>query len=84
MTHSFKLITPISPTVVSISLATCMYIFVCLSVCLSRWIKFEEDVEEGSGRWGRPHISALDFHSLADLRTGLESGEVSHDYHVMH
>ena len=40
----------------------------------ARWIKFEEDVEEGSGRWGRPHISALAFHSLADLRRGLEEG----------
>ena len=40
----------------------------------ARWIKFEEDVEEGSGRWGRPHISALAFHSLADLRRGLERG----------
>ena len=40
----------------------------------ARWIKFEEDVEEGSGRWGRPHISALAFHSLVDLRKGLEKG----------
>lgn len=41
----------------------------------ARWIKFEEDVEEGSGRWGRPHVSALAFHSLVDLRKGLEKGE---------
>ena len=40
----------------------------------ARWIKFEEDVEEGTGRWGRPHISALAFHSLVDLRRGLERG----------
>jgi hypothetical protein len=40
----------------------------------ARWIKFEEDVEEGSGRWGRPHVSALAFHSLVDLRRGLEKG----------
>lgn len=37
-----------------------------------RWIKFEEDVEVGG--WGRPHISALAFHSLAALRKTLESG----------
>ena len=42
-------------------------------VVVVRWIKFEEDVE-GSG-WGRPHISALTFHSLAALRKTLESGE---------
>ncbi len=40
----------------------------------ARWIKFEEDVEEGSGRWGRPHVSALTFHSLIQLRRGLEKG----------
>ena len=40
----------------------------------ARWIKFEEDVEEGTGRWGRPHISALTFHSLADLQRGLDKG----------
>ena len=40
----------------------------------ARWIKFEEDVEEGSGRWGRPHVSALAFHSLVDLRKGLDKG----------
>ncbi len=40
----------------------------------ARWIKFEEDVEEGSGRWGRPHVSALAFHSLVELRRGLEKG----------
>ena len=38
----------------------------------ARWIKFEEDVE-GKG-WGRPHISALTFHSLVALRKTLESG----------
>jgi len=40
----------------------------------ARWIKFEEEVEEGSGKWGRPHISALAFHSLAELKRGLDGG----------
>ena len=40
----------------------------------ARWIKFEEDVEQDVGRWGRPHVSALAFHSLVDLRKGLEKG----------
>lgn len=40
----------------------------------ARWIKFEEEVEEGSGRWGRPHISALAFHSLVELKRGLDDG----------
>ena len=40
----------------------------------ARWIKFEEDVEDSAGRWGRPHVSALTFHSLVELRKGLEQG----------
>lgn len=42
----------------------------------ARWIKFEEDVEQEAGRWGRPHVSALAFHSLVELRKGLEKGLV--------
>ena len=41
----------------------------------ARWIKFEEDVEEGCGKWGRPHISALAFHSLVEVQRGLEKGQ---------
>ncbi|XP_021352339.1 band 3 anion transport protein-like isoform X2 [Mizuhopecten yessoensis] len=40
----------------------------------ARWIKFEEDVEEGAERWGKPHVASLSFHSLLELRRGLESG----------
>ena len=39
----------------------------------ARWLKFEEDVES-AGRWGRPHVSALTFHSLVELRRSLEQG----------
>ena len=42
----------------------------------ARWIKFEEDVEQEAGRWGRPHVSALAFHSLVELRKGLEKGKM--------
>lgn len=41
----------------------------------ARWIKFEEDVEEGAERWGKPHVASLSFHSLIELRKGLEQGE---------
>lgn len=40
----------------------------------ARWIKFEEDVEEGAERWGKPHVASLSFHSLLELRRGLEQG----------
>ena len=39
----------------------------------ARWIKFEEDVEQND-RWGKPHIASLSFHSLLELRKGIESG----------
>lgn len=40
----------------------------------ARWIKYEEDVEEGAERWGRPHVAPLSFHSLLNLRRCLETG----------
>ena len=40
----------------------------------ARWIKFEEEIEEGALRWGKPHVSSLSFHSLLELRRCLEQG----------
>ncbi|XP_073840972.1 anion exchange protein Ae2 isoform X1 [Musca autumnalis] len=42
----------------------------------ARWIKYEEDVQEGSDRWGKAHVSSLSFHSLLNLRRCLETGVV--------
>ncbi|XP_028156778.1 anion exchange protein 2 [Ostrinia furnacalis] len=42
----------------------------------ARWIKYEEDREEGSDRWGKPHVASLSFHSLLNLRRCLETGVV--------
>ncbi|BES98106.1 Band 3 cytoplasmic domain [Nesidiocoris tenuis] len=42
----------------------------------ARWIKYEEDVEEGAERWGRPHVASLSFHSLLNLRKCLETGVI--------
>lgn len=42
----------------------------------ARWIKYEEDVEEGADRWGKPHVAPLSFHSLLNLRLFLEQGVV--------
>lgn len=41
----------------------------------ARWIKYEEDLEEGADRWGRPHIASLSFHSLINLRRLIEGGK---------
>ncbi|KAK7501372.1 hypothetical protein BaRGS_00007497 [Batillaria attramentaria] len=48
----------------------------------ARWIKFEEDVEEGAERWGKPHVASLSFHSLLELRKGLEQGVLLLDLEV--
>ncbi|XP_078285049.1 electrogenic sodium bicarbonate cotransporter 4-like isoform X2 [Rhinoraja longicauda] len=42
----------------------------------SRWVKFEEKVEEGGERWSKPHVSTLSLHSLFELRTCLQSDTV--------
>ncbi|XP_016108447.1 LOW QUALITY PROTEIN: anion exchange protein 3-like [Sinocyclocheilus grahami] len=34
----------------------------------ARWIKFEEDVEAETDRWGKPHVASLSFRSLLELR----------------
>ena len=44
-----------------------------------RWIKFEEDVEEGGERWSKPHVATLSLHSLFELRKGILSGTVMLD-----
>ena len=39
----------------------------------ARWVKFEEDVEEGGNRWSKPHVATLSLHSLFQLRSGYSS-----------
>lgn len=42
----------------------------------ARWVKFEEDVEEGGNRWSKPHVATLSLHSLFQLRSCLLNGVV--------
>uniref|UniRef100_A0A087YAA6 Anion exchange protein n=1 Tax=Poecilia formosa TaxID=48698 RepID=A0A087YAA6_POEFO len=42
----------------------------------ARWIKFEEDVEEETDRWGKPHVASLSFRSLLELRRTITHGAV--------
>jgi len=46
---------------------------------VGRWIKFEEDVEEGGERWSKPHVATLSLHSLFELRKGILAGTVQLD-----
>lgn len=34
-----------------------------------RWLKFEEDVEDGGERWSKPYVATLSLHSLFELRS---------------
>ncbi|KAK3103933.1 hypothetical protein FSP39_023011 [Pinctada imbricata] len=45
----------------------------------ARWIKFEEDVEEGGERWSKPHVATLSLHSLFELRCHIMTGTVMLD-----
>uniref|UniRef100_A0A915P492 Anion exchange protein n=1 Tax=Meloidogyne floridensis TaxID=298350 RepID=A0A915P492_9BILA len=40
----------------------------------ARWVKFEEDVEEGGNRWSKPHVATLSLHALFQLRSCLLHG----------
>ncbi|XP_030283731.1 anion exchange protein 3 isoform X2 [Sparus aurata] len=42
----------------------------------ARWIKFEEDVEEETGRWGKAHVASLSFRSLLELRRTITHGAI--------
>ena len=44
-----------------------------------RWIKFEEDVEEGGNRWSKPHVATLSLHSLFELRSMITNGTICLD-----
>ena len=41
-----------------------------------RWVKFEEDVEDGGQRWSKPHVGTLSLHSLFELRNLLTKGTI--------
>lgn len=45
----------------------------------ARWIKFEEDVEEETERWGKPHVASLSFRSLLELRRTIAHGRDATD-----
>ncbi|XP_062910933.1 electrogenic sodium bicarbonate cotransporter 1-like [Mobula hypostoma] len=45
----------------------------------TRWIKFEEKIEEGGERWSKPHVGTLSLHSLFELRTCIEKGTLLFD-----
>uniref|UniRef100_A0A8B9RC24 Anion exchange protein n=1 Tax=Astyanax mexicanus TaxID=7994 RepID=A0A8B9RC24_ASTMX len=45
----------------------------------ARWLKFEEDVEDGGERWSKPYVATLTLHSLFELRSCIINGTVMLD-----
>nr|XP_046274601.1 sodium bicarbonate cotransporter 3-like isoform X5 [Scatophagus argus] len=45
----------------------------------ARWLKFEEDVEDGGERWSKPYVATLSLHSLFELRSSILNGTVMLD-----
>ena len=55
--------------------STILFTQICV-ICAFRWVKFEEDVEDGSNRWSKPHVATLSLHSLFELRNLLTKGTI--------
>ncbi len=46
----------------------------------ARWLKFLEVVEEGSGRWSKPHVATISVHTMIELRNLISNGTVLLNY----
>lgn len=40
----------------------------------ARWIQYEEDVVEETGKWGSPHIAALEYKHIVMVKKLLQQG----------
>lgn len=45
----------------------------------SRWVKFQEDVEDGGKRWSKPFVPAVPLSAILDIKQYLQEGIVAFD-----
>lgn len=45
----------------------------------SRWVKFQEDVEDEGKRWSKPFVPAIPLAAIMDVKDCLDSGIVAFD-----
>ena len=53
-----------------------IFYIIIIVIIYFRWVKFEEDVEDGGNRWSKPHVATLSLHSLFELRNLLTKGVI--------
>lgn len=46
----------------------------------ARWIQYEEDVVKETGKWGSPHIAALEYKHIIMVKKLLQQGTSEHIY----
>ncbi|KAK7500834.1 hypothetical protein BaRGS_00008078 [Batillaria attramentaria] len=48
----------------------------------ARWVKYEEQVEEGGKRWSKPHVASLSMHYIMEMRKHMLEGIFLKDVEV--
>ena len=61
---------------------TCL-IFLTQTLCFLqtfyRWVKFQEDVEDGGKRWSKPFVPSIPLAAIQDVKQCFNSGIVAFD-----
>ena len=50
----------------------------------SRWVKFQEDVEDGGKRWSKPFVPSIPLAAIHDVKQCFNTGIVAFDVKGTH